>query len=217
LAAIVMSVSLCGVAWADDVVPAPWRDSGLYTFQEWEFRREGEIGPDGELATINPGSPLMSPGDGVQWTSDFQTFGLDGYVGTGTTNSYLMFDIPNFIDFEPIKYIRVQINGIWDATPPPIVSGVFANDNEVGTEVLVGFDASDETFPGFHRWEDWHIIPNPDWERIFIDVPEGSFVNQVVIETTSVPEPASLSLLAMGGFGCGLMVLRRSRTRTSKW
>jgi len=208
MVAVVAALAASSV-WADDIVPAPWRGDGLYTFQEWEFHDPGVIPPDGELPTINPnGTPLVFPGTGVIWTSDFDLTGLDGYVGTGGTGSYLEFEVPNYIDFEPIKYLRVQINGIWSPSIPPSVIGITAIDNEVGPSVSVGFDGSDETFPGFHRWEDWHIIPNPDFETILIDVPANAFVNQVVIETTSIPEPASLGLLACGG----LMLCRRRRS-----
>lgn len=193
-------------AAADDVVPAPWRGLGLYTFQEWEFHDPGQLSPDGDLPTVNPGNPIVLPGTGAAWTQGFETTGLDGYIGTGGSDSNLVFQVPNFIDFEPIKYLRVQINGVWDATPAPFVLGISAIDNEVGPGVEVGFMGSDETFPGFHRWEDWFIIPNPDFEQIIIAIPEGSFVNQVVIETTSIPEPAAVGIMSMTGL---FLTLRR--------
>lgn len=203
----ILCVAAAGSAWADDLVPPPWRGEGLYTIQEWEFHTPGFITPDGSIPTINPNNtPSMTPGNGVVWDN----IGLTGYFGTGGTGSFLTFNIPNYVDFEPIKFIRMQINGIWNASLPPTVIHIDAIDNQVFLGVSVGFDGSDETFPGFHRWEDWHIIPNPDIETIVLGIPQGAFVNQVVIETTSIPEPASLALLAVLG-AAGVKVRRGLR------
>lgn len=215
MAMCALLASFGGVVSADDIVPPPWRGTGLYTFQEWEFSKPGVLEADGEKPTINPnGAPKVTPGSDVDWTSSFLTGG-DGYIGTGGPESFLVFDIPNFVDFEPYKLIRVQINGVWDITAPPRVGQILAFDNVVGSNVQVGFGGSDETFPGYHRWEDWQIFPNPDWEQIFINLPQGSFVNQVVIDTTSVPEPGTLSLMGLGGLGCGLAFLRRRRKQAT--
>lgn len=217
MAVCAMLASYGGVVSADDIVPPPWRGTGLYTFQEWDFHSPGQIVADGNNTTINPnGNPFVTPGTGVNWTPAFNGGALDGYIGTGGADSFLVFDIPNFVDFEPYKLIRVQINGVWNRDQPPVVDTILGFDNEVGYNVQVGFDGSDETFPGFHRWEDWHIFPNPNWEQIFINLPQGSFVNQVVIDTTSVPEPGTLSLMGLGGLGCGLAFLRRRRKHATK-
>ena len=205
--AVVMLAGMSPHAGADDVVPPEWRGDGLYTFQEWEFMTPGAIPPDGEIPTFNPnGVPLMTPGSGVAWDPNFQTFGLDGYVGNAGGGS-LLFAVPNYIDLEPEKFIRVQINGVWGVTPPSVAS-IAAVDN-VEPNPVIQFLASDERFPGFHRWEDWLILPNPDSETIQIDVPSGAFVNQVIIETTSIPEPSGFVLL----LGAGLMLARGTYTR----
>jgi hypothetical protein len=203
------------VASADDAVPAPWRGSGLYTFQEWEFHTPGGPLPaDGDIPLFNPnGVALAAPGPGVAHTLDWMGSGLDGYIGSGGPDSYIDFDVPNYIDFLPVKFIRIQINGDWTAAAgAPTVIDITSFDNVVGPATTFGFDGSGEPFPGFHRFEDWHIIPNPDFEVLRLFIPGDAFVNQVVIETTSIPEPATAALLAIGT----LTAMRRRRTGPSR-
>ena len=82
--------------------------------------------------------------------------------------------------------------------PSPGVSGVFV--------------ASDETFEGFHRVEDWDLFPNPDFESLQLTIPVGSFVNQVVIDTISAPIPAALPLFLSSLALLGGLIGKRRRT-----
>lgn len=199
------------VAVADDLVPAPFRDfqNPYYTIQEWEFNHPNlPLPPDGDTVPfINPGQAALVIADNVQWTSTGGIGDLTGYIG-GEGGGSLWFDIDNVVDEEPLKEIWIQINGVWDATPPPFVVQVeaFKFDGETDVAVPSFFvESAEAPFPGFHRWELWYAMPNPDFEIIQVFVPEGTFVNQVVIETISHPEPASLALLSLGG----LALMRR--------
>ena len=57
------------------------------------------------------------------------------------------------------------------------------------------------------------IFPNPPWEELvtIVTVPVGSYIiiDELHLATECVPEPATMSLLALGGFG----ILRRRRNR----
>lgn len=93
IVAVLLSIAATSVQ-ADDVVPAPWRGEGLYTFQEWEFHTPGPITPDGEIPEINPnGSAVATPGPGLMWDPSFMATGLDGYVGTSGGSLFSMFPI----------------------------------------------------------------------------------------------------------------------------
>ena len=58
-------------------------------------------------------------------------------------------------------------------------------------------------------YDDWRVQPNPDWEQVVIYFSEGTFVDQVVVDTVSfVPEPSTAAL----GL-CALIALARVRMR----
>lgn len=201
---------LCTSASADNIVPPPWvgSDPAFETFQEWEFHTPGIIAPDGDIPTINPGIPTATPGPGVKHTLAGGGFGLDGYDGISEPGNTITFSVPNIPDNRPVKHLRIQINGVWTTAPPPTVA-FLAGSGFSGPSASV-FVGSDETIPGFHRWEDWDMFPNPDFEQLVLTVPQGSFVNQVVIHTISIPEPSSALLLA-----CPAVCLVRRRRRFS--
>jgi len=51
------------------------------------------------------------------------------------------------------------------------------------------------------------IRPNPEHEDIVIDVPGGTIIDQIVVDTICTPEPTTLTLLAVGG----VSLLRKRR------
>jgi hypothetical protein len=56
-------------------------------------------------------------------------------------------------------------------------------------------------------YEDWEFDGAPDWIRLTIDFTGTSMVDQVLIDTIAIPEPATAVVVAMLGAG----VLRRRR------
>ncbi len=209
-AAVVVGVvaGLAGTAAADDIVPPPWqRLTPFTTVQEWDFNAPGNIAPDGDewgnYFNQNPQTdiPEAKPGPTVTWLSTvtLPTGGmLDGvYEGSGVTGSYIDFCVPNWIDLEPLKWIWIQINGVWDPGSEPFVEIITGEDS--GDPVDGAFIDEVEVFPGFHRYEHWEMRPNPDVETIRVFIPDGSLVGQVVIDTISFPTPGAVALMAIGG------------------
>ncbi len=66
-------------------------------------------------------------------------------------------------------------------------------------------------FPG-SSWYTYNygltIRPNPESETITIEVPYCTVIDQIVVDTECIPEPATMSLLVLGGIG---VLVRRRR------
>lgn len=207
-------------AMADDLFPPPWRGGPLSTLAEWEFFGPlNPIPPDGALPVIvgdgmGPGVvPLATMSGAIAW---FPSFDGDGaWLGTGPPgiDGYIDLLIPNWIDQEPLKIIQVQmtIQPQGGNPPRPHVESISASD-PLGIDSVVRMSVVERLIDPlnfiFHRTEIWKIRPNPDWEQIRIAVPADSYVDQIVVDTISIPEPASMALVLVAV--AGLAVHRRA-------
>ena len=223
IATVVVALFCSHIAMGDDLLPPSWPRLGeqnLSTSAEWEFLT-GASGPGAEpdgdeldlIVGNGGGGPYVQAGDGMTWEfevgagqGDPWADGRSGSWVAGPAGGTLEFCVPNWIDVEPLKLIHVQIAFDSPAgTGHPMVSNVWGFDPTVGN-VTGTQDQGVSTGPHF-RYEDWRIVPNPDWEYVILDVPPHAVIDQVVIDTISLPEPATLSLLTLGA----LAVMRRKR------
>lgn len=109
---------------ADDLSPPNWvRRTPPTTVQEWEFLTNVPPGvpasPDGTTAGLSPfynggGLALATVGSGLTWLPQHIVNFPGGpvvmqgvYLGDGSPNSFIDFDIPNWVDFEPVKHFRL--------------------------------------------------------------------------------------------------------------
>ena len=114
-----------------------------------------------------------------------------GYVGGQDGTGVLVCNVPNWIDTEPEKRLRLQVT--YRGTEPGTLVigflGVPGSSEDVDEFVLARTDDTDPQLPnGFsYFYEDWKLFPNPDWEQVVIFVPASTFIDQVVIDTISGP------------------------------
>ncbi|MEX2317924.1 MAG: hypothetical protein WD669_12275 [Pirellulales bacterium] len=223
-------------ALADDLHPPAYRGLTRSTSAEWDFLSappDNNIQPDGTSVplVIGDAAPLLDAafnndphpsgsrfgGGSVNWSA----MSNGGYLaGPNTSDQGLVFNVPNWIDQEPLKLLRVQITYQGPAPTTDVIGSLGVPGTTAGVVAQQVAHVPDTAGlptglpPGTNYfYDDWTIRPNPDWEQVVVYMSEGTFVDQVVIDTISfVPEPSSFALAWLGLFGF-VALGRRVRAR----
>ena len=187
---------------ADDVYPPAWRNAPGTTFEMWEFTTPDPVTAP-EPGFHNPwGTPSAHayPGTSQNWIDQW-----GGRQGMWPLSGTVEITIPNVPVQNPSKDIWVQITWarqvesstpvVWDLLSG--VHGTVVRDVALGS---TGYPFPNDTW--YHTTFQIHIEPNPASEIVKID---GTLVlDEVVVDTICVPEPASMALLALS-----VLALRR--------
>lgn len=198
---ILISACLVSQAFSHTVDLAPsWRGSDRTTYQNWTFDDDTNpvtIQNEAGLATatINVGE------FGAGWFHDELELGIEttGYWDIGGIDGSIILDIDNFPDGE-YKLISLQITyyeAIGGAPIIDMIPGATPYDEANWQEVIVDSDQ----LGVWKVWQStWMMVPNPPHEQIIImGDPFGSIIDQIIVDTICVPEPATLGLLLIGG------------------
>ena len=214
--AVLLSSHSTNALAALDLIPAPFRGQEGTVFASWDFKTPDNPEnadlvsfvplPGATLTQLYPSAELLNLA-WIQAGVDGGWYGLPGSIYGLPDGGIINISMPNFIDFEPLKELWIQIAYLPGAASP-YVAAIEASDNVEGQVFGVLNGAVDYTQDGY-RVESWSIVPNPDLEMIQIFVPYAVFVDSVVVDTISVPEVPTLALSAAGLFIAGTLVIRR--------
>lgn len=219
------------IANAEDFAPPTWAGQPLTVWADWDYIGTplpeppstdnwatdwGNAGPGPNNEQLWPG--LLWPVAAVPKVDDFEAV-AEGWKSL-SDDAELHYNLPNYIDNEPFKLIRVEFTYLdpddTGMTPyilfieffdPTIPGGMDSFDPVQGDAVTTVWQTPAPPEMKGQIYEDWTLIPNPDWEIIAVAVPAGIILQETFIHTIS-PEPATLGLLVLGG----LWLLRRRRT-----
>ena len=204
-------------AWADDFYPPYYRGYPLSYLAQWDLFTRGDFS-----AGITPGlessadddDPATYLYDGIYTHLDFDS--TDGWaltpLGGGIYNpqrdATFAANVINWVDWLPEKDLRVQLTYTDGGNGKPDVTEVTGYGPVSGGEPHTSGKMASGRIGSTRGWWIYDINPNPDWEQIEFFLPQGTVIEQIVIDSISLPEPATLGLLLIGG-----LALLRGRRR----
>jgi len=186
---------------AHDLNPPGYRGGVCSTVASWVFGpasadTPSNLQPDGPIpSVIGDFAPFLNaafPGSAPfpSGSAFGCSFALSGGISGGAEGCQIGFNLPNCIDEEPVKYMRIQVTY---SGPVPTTTGtqgflgVPGSSAGVVEELLAQVSDTSLKLPADCRYfyQDWRMQPNPDWEQVVLNVPAGTTIKQLIIDTIS--------------------------------
>lgn len=214
---VVIGLLLQRMVLADDLFAPDWRGQGntvMGLWDNWDNAPAGYYLPD-EWNT-NPHDPQMGFGDSSVLGTILSSYDTRTGVIELTDDYQLDFWLPNFPEMNPYKEIQVQLTYMAPANVFPVLDIDLSNSYSDPT--IVPAVVGPELIGSVTDVDGWvtdayliTVAPNPISEYIainFTDYTSPAYVDQVVIDTVCVPEPATVLFFCLGG--TALLKRRRS-------
>lgn len=204
-------LSVVPTIFADDVAPPSWRGQLDTVTAAWDtWNQTQPMLPDSWTSNPALEMPPYASSSGASLLDNWES---RSSVMKLTSDGQLSFWLPNFVNNNPEKMLRIQVT-YWTENFVQY-SNLKINGVDVG---LLKNQRSTYNHGGYWWTDIWDITiyPNPASELIllnFVDLNNGgiplypAYVDQVVIDTWCVPEPVTVCLLSLGG----LSLLRRKK------
>jgi hypothetical protein len=196
-----LAVFFVSAAQAEDFMPPDFRGDPLTYLAIWEFDSDpgpGDIYPD----------VIQTVGDGVHLLFNAQThthrdeqvvfWDPGGFLYTLDQPGQLAFFLNNWVDPYVFKHIWIQVT-YTSQGQPPYVSGVEGADHSTQwPDPYIGYPVSRLDVNPNQFVEYWQIMPNPNMEYVYLDLPPFTCIDEVVIDTWSTDEPVGVDSRSWG-------------------
>ena len=198
--ATMVAVFCFGSVGFGETLPTWDRGTEATTYQMWGFSTPNSL-PDAPDDYYNPhGTPLLEVAAQSNWLAD-----VNGHTGVWQLLTEIDMYIPNWPELNPEKEIWIQIT--WKAED---VSPLRADEPSISISPYDSYEIihHEDTDLGdgwMNTVYEIHLYPNPDAEWIYI---KGDImIDELIIDTRCIPEPASVLLFVTGG----LLAIRAKR------
>jgi len=202
---LVCVLSTVSTVLADDLYPPTWRGLPGTVTAEWDSWTGFGYMMYPDSWNSNPGLPYPPDSYAYNGTTLLPEYNGRTNVIELTGDRQIDFWLPNFDNENPYKDVWIQVT--YYAVSGDQYSSVdaYAYMAEVTEPVLI----TEYSYEGGWYTDVWNlqIRPNPEWELIYVNFTAGvggteplypAYLDQVVIDTICVPEPATICLLGLG-------------------